>query len=286
MKLHPLHPATNVIEAFSEAGFQVKDLLAFTRRSTVFLIETEEQPQVVKAFFGSDHVLDQLDEEMRPAAYGFYWYNSQSEEARKFEKEAVESEISITSQMSGEKGWPRIVDKGVVDGIPFLQMDRISGQKFTLPTRPDRDTVKKRIKWLADVAYALERLHIRGFVHRDVYHENVLVSDDGACVIDLGLARSINIPSGPRIRGPEVHWPPEYLDDYSSAGPPADIYGLGVLIHRTLTGDMPRIQSPEKLASVATPKLLEMTLGCLSAIPRTRPDAKTVAQLFDEANEH
>lgn len=165
-----------------------------------------------------------------------------------------------------------------------MKMVRISGQKLTLPTRPDRDTVRRRIKWLSDVACALDRLHNRGFVHRDVYHENILVSDDGACVIDLGFARSIDIPSGPRTRGPEVHWPPDYLDDFSAAGPPADIYSLGVLLHRTLTGDMPRIQSAEKLASMVAPKMTDLILGCLSPIPKARPDAKTVAELLGQAD--
>lgn len=121
-------------------------------------------------------------------------------------------------------------------------------------------------------------------MHRDIYHENVLVSDERAVVIDLGAARRTTGPLGPRARGPEPHWPPEYLVAYDEAEPSADLYGLGVLLYRVLTGDLPRtsvspalIQAPEALR--------DLTLRCLEANPTRRPSAVEAANLLQSWSE-
>ncbi|MFI6764173.1 hypothetical protein [Streptomyces sp. NPDC050355] len=59
------------------------DLLSFTRASTLVLVSRGgASPVVLKAGFGSNHVLAELDEDSRKAAYGFYWYAEMTEAER------------------------------------------------------------------------------------------------------------------------------------------------------------------------------------------------------------
>src|ERR1043165_987376 len=110
--LDPLHPAASIVEKARNEGFVIQRLLSFTRRSTIVAVGAEHNPEVIKIFFGSDHVLDALPIERRSSAYGFYWYASKSPEERAYERAAVSAEIEITAAMSGNVGWPRFLDSG------------------------------------------------------------------------------------------------------------------------------------------------------------------------------
>ncbi len=70
-----MHPAAWVLDHLAQQGWRTVDLLAFTRSSTLVLATRGDgEPVVVKAGFGSNHVLAAMDESDRAAAYGFYWY--------------------------------------------------------------------------------------------------------------------------------------------------------------------------------------------------------------------
>ncbi|MFM1871088.1 MAG: hypothetical protein RL398_510 [Planctomycetota bacterium] len=104
---------------------------------------------------------------------------------------------------------------------------------------------------LADeLAQALGAAHAGGLIHRDVKPENVLLQPHGtgefayrAKLADLGLARpqrrrddaSLLTPAG-AVLGTPVTMAPEQFDDPEQAGPRADLYGLGCILHHALTG--------------------------------------------------
>lgn len=278
-KLSALHPAADIIRHLESKGLVVRELLAFTRRSTILLVDRGNQDlDIIKVFFGSDHVLDAMDPVTRQQAYGFYWYASKTDAERRFEVEAVATELEITQLVSGLPGWPTVLDAGELGNLKYMCLKRVIGQKLSLPYVTERKGISDRLNWLGQVAAALHLLHEKGIVHRDVYHENILVSEGSATIIDLGCAQFRGVPCGPATRGPEIHWPPEYMADYASATAAADIFGLGVMLHRTLTGDIPRAHSSELLAATTEAMLREVVLACLSPDAGTRPRAGEVAK--------
>ncbi|MFE0458141.1 protein kinase [Kitasatospora sp. NPDC058965] len=242
MNLNPLHPAAWVLDQVREAGWHVHDLLAFTRASTLVKASRPGQlPVALKAGFGSNHVLAELDDATRPAAYGFYWYAQLTEAERALTREDFHHEAELTRAAGGSDHVVPLLERGSCERFDWYTMPYCEGGNFrsVMGDAP----LAEGLGILADAADGLNNLHQRGIVHRDVYQENILIHGGRGLVTDLGAARRIDAPRGPASRGPEVHWPPEYAAEYAYATPAADVFSLAVLAYRYLVADIPRLHS-------------------------------------------
>jgi serine/threonine protein kinase len=243
VRLNPLHPAAWVLDQIRDAGWRVHDLLSFTRASTLALVSHNDAPPVVlKAGFGSNHVLAELDEDTRKAAYGFYWYAEMTEAERELTREDFRHEIAVTRAAEGAEHVVPLLDEGSADRFDWYTMPYCNGGNFRplLIAATAGERADDGLGVLADAADGLCRLHERGIVHRDVYQENILIHDGHGLISDLGAARRTNQPRGPAARSPELHWPPEYTTSYDRATPAADTFSLAVLAYRFLCADIPR----------------------------------------------
>lgn len=146
----------------------------------------------------------------------------------------------------------------------------------------------------------LAHLHAHAVVHRDLSPCNVLVSQAGEVKLsDLGLARVLDseaISSG-GFRGKVAYASPEQL----TGGPVdarSDLFGLGVMLYRMLTGRLPFgseisleamlariLGSAPALAPDVPDDLRALTLGLLAARPgdRTPASAREAVALLDAA---
>lgn len=99
----------------------------------------------------------------------------------------------------------------------------------------------KRI--LQGVCHALTILHQKGFVHRDVKPENVLVRSDGqAVLVDLNISRKVtNAERDTVIMGTVGYASPEQLG-LTQSDARTDVYACGILLNVMLTGKHPSEQ--------------------------------------------
>ena len=157
----------------------------------------------------------------------------------------------------------------------------------------------RAIELLRPVADALDHVHDRGVVHRDVKPANILVSRDGMVKLaDLGIAtaaESTKITQTGAVIGTPAYLAPERLAG-EPASPAADIWSLAAVAYEAISGRKARASTnPVELATSASrvpdPDLRKARPECPAAAaealrhglapdPDNRPE--TATELIDE----
>jgi serine/threonine-protein kinase len=141
---------------------------------------------------------------------------------------------------------PHIVtihDVGEQAGNHYIVMELLEGEtldhwlhRYGAMTPPQAGQL------LQQLASALDYAHGRGIVHRDIKPSNIMLSPDGQVkLMDFGLVRA---GEGSQLtRSGVVLGTPEYMAPEQALGESvdgcADVYALGVVLYRMLTGHVP-----------------------------------------------
>ncbi|HEX7739504.1 MAG TPA: serine/threonine-protein kinase [Marmoricola sp.] len=153
----------------------------------------------------------------------------------------------------------------------------------------------RAIEIVAAVLDGLGAAHDRGLVHRDIKPDNVLLSGSTTRLTDFGIARIVG--EGPKtstgLLGTPEYMSPELLE-VGTAGPPADVYGVGIMLYELLAGRTPfagpgtdyTIAHRHVSSAVPTlsidPKLWAVLIEMLEKDPRRRPPARQAAYRLRE----
>lgn len=210
-----------------------------------------------------------------------------------------EQEVDLAASLNH----PYIVsirDSGIAQGQYYFAMEYISGKPFdryvVSKSLPLRDIMTLFLKTCEAVAHA----HQHGVIHRDLKPSNILVDERGnPHVLDFGLAKgAAQRSSGPdgisepsmtgEIKGTLVYMSPE-----QAGGRPqlmdvrTDVYSLGIVLYRILTGEFPydvtgtavetvrHIEStepkrPKEITRRFNREIEAMLLKCLAKTPSRR----------------
>ena len=135
---------------------------------------------------------------------------------------------------------------GDVDGEMYFVMGFVEGE--TLADRFRREGVLSPAevrRLVAELADALDYAHRAGIVHRDLKPENVLLdrASGRALLTDFGIARDIaaasSLTSTGMIIGTPHYMSPEQASAERAIDGRSDVYSLGVIAYRALTGRVP-----------------------------------------------
>jgi serine/threonine protein kinase len=136
---------------------------------------------------------------------------------------------------------------GAEDGVPYIAMRYVAGsdlgRRIAREGRLDPDAA---VALIAQVANGLDAIHAAGLVHRDVKPANVLLSgqegDEHAYITDFGVARNVATNSGltqtGRFVGTLDYVAPEQISG-GQVDARVDVYALGCLLFKLLTGEVP-----------------------------------------------
>lgn len=200
-------------------------------------------------------------------------------------------------------------------GRPYIVMEHLEGRTLQdhliehdgggpLP-------IDEALDLLAQACFGLHAIHEAGIVHRDVAPKNLHVGADGTLkVLDLGLAKALASESlaamantaTNTILGTPRYLAPEQARSARDVEPRTDLYAIGCIAYRCLTGRGPfdhargweEIIAAHVLAPPEPPSahlrsplpagLDDVVLRCLAKRPEDRfPSAAALAEAFLEA---
>ncbi len=126
----------------------------------------------------------------------------------------------------------------------FIVMEYVDGPSCADMLRDrDRLEVDEASRVIAEACHGLDYAHRQGVVHRDVKPGNLLVTSESGAVklADFGIAKAAEqtrITQVGSVLGTAAYLSPEQARG-EEAGPPSDIYSLGVCAYQLLTGQLP-----------------------------------------------
>lgn len=150
-------------------------------------------------------------------------------------------EVRIISQLSH----PNIVtvyDAGKHGKYHYMSMEYIPGKD--LKQLKETTTRKNAIRIVKDIARALDFAGAKGFVHRDVKPENIMIheNDHRVILMDFGIAHCEDISQGMTQTGKALGTP-HFMSPEQTKGlkvdPRSDIYSLGVVLYQVIAGYLP-----------------------------------------------
>jgi len=156
--------------------------------------------------------------------------------------DAVRTRFEREGALAGQRlspGLVAVVETGTVDGTAFIATELVEGRTLEDVLAKDGPLEPARVLALGrDLAACLAALHAAGVVHRDLKPGNVMIQPDGTVrLLDLGLARDTADGPGPTrtgvILGTPRYMAPEVCRG-QKAGPAADVFALGMLLHDCL----------------------------------------------------
>ena len=215
--------------------------------------------------------------------------------------ERLQREARIAGRLE-HPGAVGIQETGVLEGRPYAVMELVTGETFAALL--DRGTLdrERALALVREVALVLAHAHERGVVHRDLKPANVMVDTEGrARVLDFGLSIATGerrlTETGLVVGTPSYLSPEQAKAERAPVGPPADVYALGGMIYRILTGRPPfqgdalallkkvlvdRPVPPRTLDPTIPRALDDLVLRCLEKDPARRPRAVEVARALEQ----
>lgn len=183
--------------------------------------------------------------------------------------------IVAVKAMDAVDGQPFFVMPYQAAHLPFEMGKDVAGGADA--DAPRRLALPRALTLLRQLASALGALHRRGMVHRAVAPSNILLTARENGQVKLADFSMVKLPE----RNPPLpdHWlgrteycAPEQRENATAVGPEADVYSLGVLAYRMLTGALPDPASgAAELPAGAPPALAALVRQATDPDPARRP---------------
>ena len=230
--------------------------------------------------------------------------------ASKLDIQRFNSEMDAIARLSHPYIVP-IYEIGSYRGEPFFTMPLIEGIDFDEYLASSEFSRKKAMEIFIQVCEAVAYCHDHGIIHRDLKPSNILLDKDRVPKLaDFGLAKHLEENSQLTQTGDMMGTPgyvaPEQFDLSSRVSTDArcDVYSLGAILYRILTGKLPIDLADVNLANaivrirsndVVSPRLVvrgiardleTICMKCLDARPENRyANAGEVAEELRRFNE-
>jgi serine/threonine protein kinase len=188
----------------------------------------------------------------------------------------------------------RVYDAGIHAGSPYVVTELVPGRPLSRLVALGPMPVARVAAIGHGAAAGLAASHGAGIVHRDLKPANILVSDRGVVrLLDYGVASVADLETisidGEVVGTPRYLAPEQLLGE--QAGPPVDIYALGLVLIECLAGRHPfggtvvesvgaRLASDPPLPPGVGPMWAELLATMTARQPSARPTAEEVRDVL------
>jgi serine/threonine-protein kinase len=152
----------------------------------------------------------------------------------------------------------KLLDGGTTeDGRPYFVMEHVEGRPIDEECDARRLSIRRRLELFQQVCAAVHFAHQNLVVHRDLKPGNILVTAAGVPkLLDFGIAKLLDSDQPSALTRADLRpMTPEYASPEQVRGEAittaSDVYSLGVLLYRLLTGHppyRPSTRGPQSLA--------------------------------------
>lgn len=216
--------------------------------------------------------------------------------------EGLEERFARERQILADLDHPniaRLLDGGSLsDGRPYLVMEYVDGCSISRYCHEHGLKLRERVELFRQVAEAVQFAHANLIIHRDIKPDNVLVDGNGRVrLLDFGIAKLVDRPSrepsepaamasfddpertlhGARALSPAYASPEQMHGRAITIA--TDVYSLGALLYRLLTGHSPHDEAACSNGRWRLPSKLLADRGCKREARRSRGDLDAVIAL-------
>lgn len=140
------------------------------------------------------------------------------------------------------------IEHGTHNGLVYLVTEFVTGMDAArlAKHRGGKLDYREMVSVISQTLSALDFAHSKGFVHRDIKEQNILVTgnypNSTAKLTDFGLSKSFKqtgmsgVTMAGDVAGTIAYMPPEQVRDFKDVKPPSDIYAIGMTAYSLLTG--------------------------------------------------
>ncbi len=158
-------------------------------------------------------------------------------------RETFDREKDILSKLE-HPNIARLLDAGsTADGVPFLVMEYVEGLPVDEFCKRENLSLQVRLKLFNKICDAVQFAHSNLIIHRDLKPSNILVNASGEPkLLDFGISKLLDAEDKTQMTAfgamtPEYAAPEQIRGESVSTA--SDIYSLGVILFKVLTGSLP-----------------------------------------------
>jgi serine/threonine protein kinase len=132
------------------------------------------------------------------------------------------------------------------DGRPYLAMEWLEGESLSQRLERELLTVGETLALAETIGKAMGAAHAKGIVHRDLKPGNIFLTGntlDDVKLLDFGIASARGshkeLTESTTMLGTPGYMAPEQMQSSKNASAPADVFSLGCVMFKCLTGTIP-----------------------------------------------
>ena len=154
-------------------------------------------------------------------------------------------EIKLASRLN-HPHIARLLDSGEQDWLVYYVMSYAEGPTLREHLDVSRQlSLPETLRLAGDLLDALDHAHSQGIIHRDVKPANVVLSSEGAILLDFGIARAVIASGTDQLTrsgiavGTSTYMSPEQITALADIDHRSDLYSMGCMLFECLAGQPP-----------------------------------------------